>query len=431
MVNDHSATEASETGGLAATFGLKSIGPAIIVASVVLGPGSILTSSKVGHQYAYSMAWVLVLAGVLMTGMVTLSGRLGVTLQNTLCQELANRIGRPFAALIGIVMFLIVAAFQSSNNIAVVTAVEPLIGESAAGDGRSWMPILVLSLLNGIIIAALYGLRRLYVPIERVMKLLVLVMIIGFMGNVIFARPSLASLAQGLLPRWPQSADWLPLLGLVATTFSVGGAFYQSYLVREKGWNASHLRQGAVDSAVGIAILCGTTMVIMMTSAAVLHGKSVELKTASDVGQQLEPLFGTGAKVLFSVGLLAGAISSFMVNAMVGGTVLADGFGMGWSMDQRWPKAFTVAALLFGMAVAVAATAFDVSRVGLIIFAQALTVVGVPLLAVSLVYLGTRPDLSGERKVPPWLIVIAFLGTLVTMVLACKTVMSLYEKLSS
>lgn len=431
MVNDHSATEASETGGPAATFGLKSIGPAIIVASVVLGPGSILTSSKVGHQYAYSMAWVLVLAGVLMTGMVTLSGRLGVTLQNTLCQELANRIGRPFAALIGIVMFLIVAAFQSSNNIAVVTAVEPLIGESAAGDGRSWMPILVLSLLNGIIIAALYGLRRLYVPIERVMKLLVLVMIIGFMGNVIFARPSLASLAQGLLPRWPQSADWLPLLGLVATTFSVGGAFYQSYLVREKGWNASHLRQGAVDSAVGIAILCGTTMVIMMTSAAVLHGKSVELKTASDVGQQLEPLFGTGAKVLFSVGLLAGAISSFMVNAMVGGTVLADGFGMGWSMDQRWPKAFTVAALLFGMAVAVAATAFDVSRVGLIIFAQALTVVGVPLLAVSLVYLGTRPDLSGERKVPPWLIVIAFLGTLVTMVLACKTVMSLYEKLSS
>lgn len=431
MANNDSATGASETGVPPATGGLKSLGPAIIVASVVLGPGSILTSSKVGHQYGYSMAWVLVLAGVLMTGMVTLSGRLGVTLPGTPCQELANRIGRPFAALIGIVMFLIVAAFQSSNNIAVVTAVEPLIGRSAAGDDRSWLPILVLSLLNGIIIAALYGLRRLYVPIERVMKLLVLVMIIGFMGNVIFARPSLPSLAQGLLPHWPQSADWLPLLGLIATTFSVGGAFYQSYLVREKGWNASHLRQGAVDSTVGIAILCGTTMVIMMTSAAVLHGKSIELKTASDVGQQLEPLFGTGAKVLFSVGLLAGAISSFMVNAMVGGTVLADGFGLGWSMDQRWPKAFTVAALLFGMAVAVAATAFDVSRVGLIIFAQALTVVGVPLLAVSLVYLGTRPDLTGERKVPSWLIVIAFLGTLVTLVLACKTVMSLYEKLSS
>ncbi|MEO1997249.1 MAG: Nramp family divalent metal transporter [Planctomycetaceae bacterium] len=431
MANDDFATGASETGVPPASGGLKSIGPAIIVASVVLGPGSILTSSKVGHQYGYSMAWVLLLAGVLMTGMVALSGRLGATLQNTLCQELADRLGRRFAALIGVVMFLIVAAFQSSNNIAVVTAVEPLIGKSAAGDDRSWLPVLVLSLLNGVIILALYGLRRLYVPIERVMKLLVLVMIIGFMGNVIFARPSLLSLARGLIPHWPQSSEWLPLLGLIATTFSVGGAFYQSYLVREKGWNTSHLKQGFVDSAVGIAILCGTTMVIMMTSAAVLHGKSVELNSAADVGQQLEPLFGSGAKVLFSIGLLAGAISSFMVNAMVGGTVLADGFGLGWSMDQRWPKAFTVAALLFGMAVAVAATAFDVSRVGLIIFAQALTVVGVPLLAVSLVYLGTRPDLTGERKVPFWLIGTAILGTLVTLVLACKTVMTLYPKLAA
>ena len=30
---------------------LKSIGPAIIVAAVVLGPGSILTSSKVGASF--------------------------------------------------------------------------------------------------------------------------------------------------------------------------------------------------------------------------------------------------------------------------------------------------------------------------------------------------------------------------------------------
>ena len=41
---------------------LRSIGPAIIVAAVVCGPGSMLMSSKTGAIYGYQMIWVLVLA---------------------------------------------------------------------------------------------------------------------------------------------------------------------------------------------------------------------------------------------------------------------------------------------------------------------------------------------------------------------------------
>src|SRR5690606_37820491 len=135
-----------------------------------------------------------------------------------------------------------------------------------------------------------------------------------------------------LMPSMPPAGNWLALLGLVATTFSVAGALYQGYLVREKGWTEKDVPQGLFDSAIGIFILCGTTMMIMMTSAAVLHGHGVKLETVADVGAQLEPLFGSAAVVLFTLGLLAGAISSFMVNTMVGGSVLSDGLGLGWSM---------------------------------------------------------------------------------------------------
>ena len=45
---------------------LSSFGPAIIVAAVVLGPGSILTSSKVGAQFGYPAIGVILLAVVLM-----------------------------------------------------------------------------------------------------------------------------------------------------------------------------------------------------------------------------------------------------------------------------------------------------------------------------------------------------------------------------
>ena len=76
---------------------LGSLGPAIIVASVVLGPGSIVASSKVGCAYGYDMVWLLAVAGLLMVSMTALSARLGVTLQGTLCDELASRAGRPVA----------------------------------------------------------------------------------------------------------------------------------------------------------------------------------------------------------------------------------------------------------------------------------------------------------------------------------------------
>ena len=40
----------------------RAVGPAIITASVVLGPGSILSASKIGYQHGYAMVWVLAFA---------------------------------------------------------------------------------------------------------------------------------------------------------------------------------------------------------------------------------------------------------------------------------------------------------------------------------------------------------------------------------
>ena len=42
---------------------------------------------------------------------------------------------------------------------------------------------------------------------------------------------------------------------LVGTTFSVAGAFYQAYLVREKGWTIEDSKRGLIDSVEGIVSL--------------------------------------------------------------------------------------------------------------------------------------------------------------------------------
>jgi len=87
----------------------KSIGPALITACVVFGPGSLLISSKVGANYGYELLWLLLLTGVLMGTFLTMGARIGVCGGATPCTLVAQRLGRPAAAVIGITLCLICA----------------------------------------------------------------------------------------------------------------------------------------------------------------------------------------------------------------------------------------------------------------------------------------------------------------------------------
>ena len=342
----------------------RSLGPAIITASVVLGPGSILSASRIGYQHGYTMAWMLLLAVVMMIGMTALSARLGVVLEGTLCSELARRAGRWAAVITGVSLFLIAACFQFGNNLGVIAAIEPFVTTEAAADATvkenalstvKWVSTVVIVLLNWLIIVALFGFQRLYQPVERLMKVLVLLMIVGFAGNLVMARPDLVTALMGLVPQLPEGASetllpkavdgkivdhLMPVIAMFVTTFSIGGAFYQSYLVRKKGWTRDNLWEGFVDSTVGICILGLVTLMIMVTAAAVLHDNPdvSEPKSAADVARQLEPLFGPAAKVLFCMGIFAGAFSSFLVNAMIGGTILSDALGLGETSINPGPN---------------------------------------------------------------------------------------------
>ncbi|MGB4740511.1 MAG: divalent metal cation transporter [Fuerstiella sp.] len=403
----------------------KSIGPAIIVAAVVLGPGSILTSSKVGASFGLLGFPVVIVAAVLMIAMVALSARLGAVYEKSLCDELSSRVGRPFTVFVGLTLFTLVALFQSSNNIALIGGIEPLFGsEPFSFELRA----ATLAIANLLIIASLYLVRDLYRSVEGFMKLLMGLMTAAFLVNfaVVMIKP------QSFTPVPPTgSLDWIPLLGMIGTTFSVGGAFYQAYLVKEKGWGLEDVRSGVVDSIFSITLLGIVTSIVLLTSWRVFYGnpQPVTLASVGDVARQLEPSFGATAKVIFCSGILAGALSSFLVNALIGGTVMSDSLGKGARLQDKWPVHLTVVALVIGMLVAVAALRNEASVVPMITLAQACTVLGLPALAGTLIYLGTRPELTGPRKVPTAIIVMAIVGFFVSCVLMYMLAQKVYAKL--
>lgn len=426
----------------------KSIGPAIIVAAVVCGPGSILTSSKVGAQYGYSMIWFLILTCILMWAMISLSAKLGIALEKTPCAEIADRLGRPIAAIIAIILFLVVAVFQSSNNFAILAALEPFLGATADGAGQlsPTLSAAVLLALNGAIVLVVYRFKNLYRPIEILMKTIVLCVVTAFFINFLIARPSIIQILKGLIPSFPEQGvtslipyrrgsvvvdDFILLQALVGTTLSIAGAFYQAYVVREKGYRLEDLGKQRLDSLVGIGVLGGVSLIIMCTAAGAFFGRvgSAELKSVADVANQLEPLLGSGARIIFGIGIFAGGFGAFIVNAMIGGHLLSDGLGLGSGINNRSTRHLTVAVLCIGMVVAILSTFSGEKPVTLIIFAQALTVLGLPALALALIYLGTRPDLVGERKIPAWNIALAIISFALTTLLALRTAVRLWLSL--
>lgn len=407
------------------------IGPTIIVAAVVLGPGSILTSSRVGADFGFPAWFVLALSTFLMIGMVALAARLGVTYQRSLCEELAARLGRGASLFVGLVLFLVVALFQSSNNLAIIAGLEPLVedvgdGSLLAGTGSR---VTVLVVINLFVAFCLFRVRSLYSQIERLMKILVLVMICAFTGNLIVVLFGALG-SESIQSSTNEKRDLIPLLGMIGTTFSIGGAFYQGYLVREKGWTLADWKRGLGDSIFGICVLGAVTSFILITSALTFHGRAdaIELKSVGDVARQLEPLFGKGAKVIFSFGIMAGAFSSFLINAVIGGTILSDSLGKGWRLSDAMPRVLTCLAMVIGMGVASWSLSGASGTVTLITVAQALTVLGLPMLAAALLYLGTRKELVGEKKIPGWILGTCWLGFVVACVLAVKTALTVWGK---
>ena len=412
----------------------RSIGPALITACVVFGPGSLLVSANIGASHGYQLLWLLILTGILMGTYMTMAARIGVVGGATPCTLIAQRLGRPVAALIGINLCLICGTFQFSNNLAVAAAVETLVPKL---DAR-W----VLLGFNGLIIVFLFAAKQIYRFLERTMKIMVGLMLLCFVVNVILARPSLLGIIKGLIPSWPDGVSlgvprkidggiqdpMILIASLLGTTFSVAAAFYQGNLVREKGWTIKDYSRGIGDSITGVCILTGVSAIIMITAACVIRGKP-----ADDIGvlaESLRPLLRSVAHVFFCVGLFAVAMNPFLINAMIGGSILADGIGQPPKLSDRWPRRFTVLVLLAGMVVAMLALRTGHKPVKLIIFGQALTVIGNPLMAVTILWLANQKDIMGDRRNTVILNILGGLGLLVVVLMAVRVLMRLVLTLS-
>jgi Mn2+/Fe2+ NRAMP family transporter len=460
------------------------LGPGLITACVVIGPGSILTSSNVGGRFGYGLSWVVVIAVVFMLTYMSMGARLGVSVNQSAGSLIADRLGRWFAVLIGVSVFFISAAFQFGNNLGVHYALATYLDVNY-----------LIVIFNALAIGFLLAFKNMYKALEKLMMVFVGLMLVAFAFNLIISGPRLGEWFVGFIPGGAQKFD-LSVLGLIGTTFVTSAAFYQSYLVRQKGWSKGELKDGMIDVRVGAFIMVAITLMLMATPATIFHPdfkleqvvtKSThtelpanttliiddsdatqyektlknakaeidwktdgprwsvvmpsseferdftpakgELEIAArgfrdlpEVGTSLRPLFGAIGPTLFFLGVFAAAYSSFLVNSMIGGFILADGLGIGNKPEDKWPKIFTVTVLLTGMLVGLyCIIVLELkSPVMLIVSAQAVTVLASPIVAGTLLWLTSRKDIMGENVNSPLQLTLGVIGFVLLLAMSAN-----------
>ncbi|MEZ6056531.1 MAG: divalent metal cation transporter [Planctomycetaceae bacterium] len=398
------------------------IGPGLVTACVVIGPGSILTSSTVGASKGYSMAWVVVVSVVAMQVYMGLGAKFGVVTQSSPIAALRDRGLGWIGILIGLSACAISALFQFGNNLGVQSAFavfKPKLPVSEWLKNSDWLDFGVVILFNVLSIVFLFSFRNLYAFIERLMATFVGIMLLAFAINLGFAlsvspnpltdnvlgnelatgSETAGTVSSGSVPAIATTATgWIDLsvLALAGTTFVITAAFYQAYLVRYKGWQLADLKRGLFDTRVSAGIMCLITLMILSTAATVLRGRT--LSSVSDVAQQLQPLFGDFGQMIFCIGLFSAAYSSFLINSMIGGFILSDALKLGDQPQDMAPRLMTAGVLVVGMIVAILSISLRQKPVQAIVLAQAITILAAPLMAGSLWWLTTRADLLGMNR---------------------------------
>lgn len=384
---------------------VKSLGPGFIIAAVVLGPGSITVASRIGSQHGYAFLWVIVLSAIFMVIYTSMGVRFGVYNNKSILQSIADNYGRWFAILIGISAFLSASSFQFGNNLGIGIGMQGITGI----DERVWP--LIFTPLGMLLI---FWAKNLYKVLEKLMMVMVMIMIIAFLFNLLLTKPDVGQVAKGFLPLSFSLESMYVVAALIGTTFALVGAMYQSYLVQNKNWNISNLKRGLNDTYTGIFLLAFISTLIIITSAAALHPFGIKVNSAADMALQLEALFGGSAKIIFSMGLCAAAFSSLVVNAVMGGGLLADGLGLGRSMDEKMPKIFTSLILLTGMLIAVF---FRGNVIYALIMAQASSILAVPLIALGMFLILNNKKVMGKYTNNTFQNVLGILGILVISIM--------------
>lgn len=359
-----------------------SFGPGFLVTAAFIGPGTVTTCSLAGANFGYALIFALVFAVITTIILQGMTGRLSLGSGLDLAQSLRGHSQNRWTRILFIILTLSsitlgCAAYEAGN----------IIGGSLGMNLITPVSQKVWVVLIALVAMLILGAKK-YRLVEKVLIFLVFIMSLSFITTLIIIKPDITAILKGFIPTFPKNSLFI-ILALVGTTVVPYNLFLHSSAVKEKWKTIEHLKDVNRDLLLAVCLGGFISISIVVTSAVAFHAEGIPLESGIQMAQQLKPLFGNFANIMFGLGFFAAGLSS-AITAPYAAAYASSGI-LNWKGGQNSKgfKAVWMGVLLAGMTVAL----LNLKPLSVIVFAQVANGIILPLAAVFLLVV-----LNNRRK---------------------------------
>ena len=189
---------------------------------------------------------------------------------------------------------------------------------------------------------------------------------------------------------------------MVGTTIAPWMMFFTQSNVVEKGVTLKDLFFQKIDAVTGAVVACIVAWFIIVTTGAVLFPEGIEITEAADAARALAPFAGEYAGALFAVGLVAASLLAACVLPLTTAFVICEAFGWEAGVSFKWKEApFFKGIFTFVIAIsAIIILIPSIDLMGIMLTAQFVNGVILPILLVFMALICTDKHMMGEHTVP-------------------------------
>ncbi|SDB42612.1 NRAMP (natural resistance-associated macrophage protein) metal ion transporters [Flavobacteriaceae bacterium MAR_2010_188] len=401
---------------------LKNIGPGPLVAAAFIGPGTVTVCTLAGVGFGYALLWAMVLSIVATVVLQEMSARLGIITQKGLSEVIRTEVKTPLLKILTIILILSAivvgnAAYEAGNISGGVLGLETLVGAHNLEVGS--FNLNLLSVTIGVLAFVVLIIGN-YKILERALIFMVILMSISFIITAIITKPNISEILSGIfIPRMP-GESLLTVVGLIGTTVVPYNLFLHASLVSEKWKHTSDLKYAKRDTLLAVVLGGIVSMCIIISAAAV---ENMQINSASDLAQGLEPLFGSYSKYFLSIGLFAAGITS-AITAPLAAAYVACGC-LGWPTKLKSAKFRSV--WIFILIVGVLLSSTGLKSIEIIKFAQFANGLLLPVIAGFLIWIMNKKNLLGKYSNSKFQNILAISIVLITIILGLRSILKVLE----
>jgi Mn2+/Fe2+ NRAMP family transporter len=307
---------------------LAVLGPGLLAGLSDDDPAGITTYSVLGADHGYALLWVLAVSVVALIVFHEIGARIGVATGRGLGALIRERHGRRWAIVALAVLLPANLGTCCAELAGISTAVQPLgIPPWAAAPAAA---LLVTSLMFA---GSFHRVEHVLLALSAVF--------LAYVGACLLARPDWGAAVHGLVvPSLPGGGAAVAIVvATIGTTLAPWGLTFIGSAVVDKRVGRDHLRLERFDVWAG-ALLTGIIgACVVIACAATLHATGGEIDDAGDAALALEPIAGSAASALFSIGLLGAGLLAAAVVPLATAYSVSEAWGAEGRLDDDWRTA--------------------------------------------------------------------------------------------